>query len=108
MKIPTTYEEKLAKIESLYPSNDWIYKLLDKMQEPTSAKIAAAYERVANDPNATPEEQFFPDPGFTTEEAELHERINDIKLRRDHQLMQRQEAIRNTFTLEECEQMVIS
>lgn len=104
MKIPTTYEEKLAKIESLYPSTDWLYKRLSQIQSITSARLyqaEAAVKYIFEEPD-------YDAVGWTDEDEARHQRINLIMQRRAEQLSQRQEAIRETFTWDEREQMVIS
>lgn len=99
-----TYTQKLAKIESLYPGQDWVTKKLDSLIEPLQAKIDASTEGVDDFFGALDAAAF----ALTPDESALHERIRLTLLRRYAQLSKRQDAIRATFTLDELEQQVIA
>ena len=101
-----TYEQKMAAINSLYPEHDWVCIRLDAMMAALLSKRDAHIAAHVDPDN------FFSaatcGDGLTPDERALLERLNVASLRRYNQLMRRQDAIRDTFSLDELEQQVIS
>jgi len=101
-----TYEQKMAAINSLYPVHDWVCIRLDAMMAPLLSK-RDAHIAARVDPD-----NFFSaatcGDGLTPDERTLLGRLNNALFRRYNQLQRRQDAIRDTFSLDELEQQVVS
>ncbi|OSI21678.1 hypothetical protein [Neisseria dumasiana] len=97
-------EEKLSAIEKLEPRNDWLTIALEKAIAPLYEEIEAAPEEYRDDFWGTVEIEKV----LTPEKLKRYERIRMLLGRRYWQLCRRQEKIRQTLTIDECERMIIS